>query len=81
MDTLRRIELIEAQLECADKSIQAAIGNMSAIAGNGDWVGSLGSFKKLVSVHLRLLHLKLSCRMYINHKHQIKVNTFVGKNQ
>lgn len=53
MHHTKRLDLIHAQLECADMSIQAALGNFTVLAG-GSYVGSLQEYRRLVRLHLRL---------------------------
>ncbi len=53
MHHTKRLDLIHAQLECADMSIQAALGNFTVIAG-GSYIGSLQEYRRLVRLHLRL---------------------------
>lgn len=62
MNNNDRLKLIEAQLRCAENSLNIATANMAKVAGCAEWVISYREFKRLVLVQIKLqdIHAKLA---------------------
>ena len=66
MNETERMKLVEAQLDCVELSLRAAVGNMGKMAGKGHWCGSIQEYKRLVSAYLKIQSIKKEVSSFNN---------------